>query len=354
MILLRVGGSLKIVLAVLIFCIIVIAHETGHFLIAKVNGIAVKEFCIGFGPTLVGFTKKETKYSIKLIPCGGACIFDDEDIENPPEGSFLKASVWARIATIAAGPIFNFILAFLLSLFIIGSTGYSTAAIMDVTPDGPAAEAGLKSGDVIVRMDRENIHLFSEIVFNTQFSLGEQVRFTYERAGAKHEVDITPQYNEEAGRYLFGFSGGALEENRSALKTLQYSFYYVEYWIKVTVKSVAMLVTGRLSADNLSGPVGMTVAVGEVFDSAKQGGISAVVLSMLDIAVLLSANLGVMNLLPLPALDGGRLVFLLIEAIRRKPISPEKEGMVHFVGLALLMLLMVFVMYNDIARLFRG
>lgn len=343
---------MKFVLAILIFCIIVISHELGHFLIAKANGIAVTEFCLGFGPTIIGFTKNGTKYSLKPIPLGGACIFDDENPENLSESSFLKANVWARIATIAAGPIFNFILAFILALFVVGATGYPTTELKSVT-EGSAAEAvGLKAGDVILEMNNERVYLYPEVILNAQFSTGETVRFTYEREGKKHIADITPKYSEDNGRYFYGFAFGTYTGEKTPLKTLEYSYYYVRYQIKMTLKSLQMLVMGRVAADQLSGPIGMTVVVGEVFDSAKQGGISTVTLSMLDMAILLSANLGVMNLLPFPALDGGRLVFLFIEAIRRKPISPEKEGMVHFIGIAFLILLMVFVMYNDIVRLF--
>lgn len=350
--LLRAGGNLQIVLAILIFCIIVISHELGHLIVAKANGIAVSEFCIGFGPTLIGFTKNGTKYSIKPIPLGGACIFDDEDPDTISESSFLKAGVWARIATIAAGPVFNFFLAFILALFVIGSTGYPTAELVEISPNSPAAEAGLMAGDEIVKMDSSNIHLFSEVLLKTQFGNGETIHFTYERDGVKYETDITPKYSEEYGRYMYGFTGGYYDENKTPIKTLKYSGYYVGYQIKATFTSLKMLLTGQASINQLSGPVGMTAVVGEVFEAAKPRGLSTIVLSMLDIAILLSANLGVVNLLPLPALDGGRLVFLLIEAVRRKPISPEKEGMVHFVGMALLMLLMVVVMYNDIARLF--
>ena len=350
--LLRAGGKLKIVLAVLIFCIIVISHELGHFLIAKANGIAVTEFCIGFGPTIIGFTRNGTKYSIKPIPLGGACIFDDEDPEKLEESSFLKANVWARIATIAAGPIFNFILAFILALFVIGSTGYPTAKLIAVTPDSPAAQAGIVAGDRIVKMGNEKIHLYQEVQLKTFMGDGETMQVTYEHDGAEHAVNITPEYNEEYGRYLYGFTGGYFEENKTPLKTIQYSGYYVGYQIKATFKSLQMLLTGKVSVKQLSGPVGMTAVVGEQYDAVKKEGVATIILAMLDIAILLSANLGVVNLLPLPALDGGRLVFMFIEAVRGKPISPEKEGMVHFVGMALLMLLMVFVMYNDIARLF--
>ncbi|MFT3984875.1 MAG: site-2 protease family protein, partial [Lachnospiraceae bacterium] len=245
--LLKAGGKLKILLALLIFCVIVISHELGHFLIAKANGIAVTEFCIGFGPTLFGFTRNGTKYSIKPIPLGGACIFDDEDPENLAESSFLKANVWARIATIAAGPIFNFILAFILALFVIGSTGYPTTELESVAEGGAAEAAGIQEGDVILKMDNERVYLYPEVILNTQFSTGETVSFTYERDGEKHVADITPKYSEADGRYLYGFAFGAYTGSRTPVKTLEYSYYYVRYQIKMTLKSLQMLVTGRVS-----------------------------------------------------------------------------------------------------------
>lgn len=344
---------MKIVIAILMFCIIVIVHELGHFLLAKMNGIAVKEFSIGFGPTLLGFTKNETKYSVKLIPFGGACIFDDEDPEKAEESTFLKASVWARMAVIAAGPIFNFILAFIMALFVVGASGYDTATLTDVMEGYPAAEAGLQPGDTILKMGNERVKLYREVVIYSYMNQNEPVEITYERDGQKYQTTLQQVYDKEANRYYYGFSGGAYIEDGSPLKVLQYSVYEVRYWIKTTLKSIGMIFEGKVTKDDVAGPVGITQMVGEVYEEAAPEGISVVVLSMLNIAILISANLGVMNLLPLPALDGGRLVFLVIEIIRRKPISPEKEGMVHFVGLALLMILMVFVMYNDIMRLFQ-
>jgi regulator of sigma E protease len=344
---------LKIAIAIIMFCIIVIVHELGHFLLAKMNGIAVKEFSIGFGPTLIGFTKNETKYSIKVIPFGGACIFDDEDPEKAEESSFLKASVWARIAVIAAGPIFNFILAFIMALFVVGASGYDEPILRSVMDGYPAQEAGLQFDDKILKMGNENVKLYREVTLYSFLHQNESVEVTYERDGQKYTTTMNQLFDAEDNRYYYGFSGGAYVKDSSPLRVLQYSAYEVRFWIKSTLQSIGMIFEGKITKDDVSGPVGITQMVGDVYEEAAPAGVSAVVLSMLNIAILISANLGVMNLLPIPALDGGRLVFLFIEVIRRKPISQEKEGMVHFVGLALLMILMVFVMYNDIMRLFQ-
>lgn len=344
---------MKIVIAILMFCVIVIAHELGHFLLAKMNGIAVKEFSIGFGPTIIGYTKNGTKYALNLIPFGGACIFDDDDPENASESSFLKASVWQRIAVILAGPMFNFILAFIMSLFVVSAAGYDPAEIIEVQPGSPAETAGLQEGDVITKMNHESIKLYREVIIYSYVNQNEPVEVTYERDGQKYQTTLTQSYDEETARYYYGITGGLYLKDGSPFKVIEYSVYEVRYWIKTTLKSLGMLVQGQVSKDDVMGPVGITQMVGDVYEEAEPAGVSAIILSMMDIAILISANLGVMNLLPLPALDGGRLVFLVIEAIRRKPISQEKEGMVHFVGFALLMVLMVFVLYNDVMRLFQ-
>lgn len=336
------------------FCVIVIAHEFGHFFLAKMNGIAVKEFSVGFGPSLLSYTRKGTKYALNLIPFGGACIFDDDDPENASESSFLKASVWARIATILAGPMFNFLLAFILSLFVVSAAGYDPATIIEVQEGSPAEAAGLEAGDVIVKMNHESIKLYREVAMYSYMNQNRPAEVTYERDGQKHTTTLTQVYDEATARYYYGITGGQHIEDGSPLKIIQYSAYEVRYWIKSTIQSLGMLIQGKVGKDNVMGPVGITQMVGDIYEEAEPAGLSAIVLSMLDIAILISANLGVMNLLPLPALDGGRLVFLIIEAVRRKPVSPEKEGMVHFVGFALLMVLMVFVLYNDIMRLFQS
>lgn len=339
-----------IILALLLFSFIVFFHELGHFLLARKNGVYVEEFCIGMGPTIVSKQGKETKYSIKLLPIGGACMMGEDDVENTDERSFNNKSVWARISVIAAGPIFNFILAFILSVIIVGWVGYDRAEIGSVVPNSAAQEAGLQKGDVITEMNGKNIHLFREISVYNQFHQGEKVTLEYKRDGKTYESTLTPKKNEN-GQYLIGVTQ-AKYKKANAFTALQYGLYEVEYWIETTLESLKMLFTGKIGMDQLSGPVGIVDVVGDTYEANKAYGVSSVIFSLINLSILLSANLGVMNLLPLPALDGGRLVFLFVEAIRGKRVAPEKEGMVHFAGLMLLFGLMIFVLFNDIQRLF--
>lgn len=412
-----------IVFFILIFCIVVIVHELGHFLIAKANGIHVVEFTLGMGPCLISTTRGGTKYAIRLLPIGGACIFEGEDglnnaIEddeasaeasnskrdaeqaehgdakqntkqsqpgvtisqeesdvkekalkeeteasaqnsdliagvstNEKSGAFPDAPVWARIATVVAGPFFNFILAFLFSTFIIGSYGTDLPIIQKVSDGGAAQEAGMLDGDKIVKIDGKKIHLYREISLYSMLNRGEDVAITYERDGKLTDVTITPKYSEADGRYYMGFLGVGVYEKKGFFGTLEYSGYEVSYWIRTTIKSLELMIQGKVSKDDVSGPVGMAQTVTEIYDQSKPDGFYYIMLNMMNFAILLSANLGVLNLLPFPALDGGRLVFLVIEAITGKKIPPEKEGLVHLIGMVFLMALMALVLFNDIGKL---
>ncbi len=342
---------MKIIIALLIFSIIIIFHELGHFWLAKANGIRVNEFCLGLGPTIFGFTKGETKYSLKLFPFGGACMMEGEDDDSSDERAFNKKSVWARISVVAAGPIFNFIMAFVFAFILVCNTGYDIPEVVEVSEGYAAAEAGMQAGDVILEMNGKNIHFYREVSSYALFHEGESVEVTYERDGERYTTTLAPKYDEELGKYRYGFVGGKVVQG-NLLQNLKYSVYEVKYWIDTTVGSLKMLVTGGVTLNDVSGPVGLVDAIGDSYEESVSYGYYAAFLQMLYISILISANLGVMNLLPLPALDGGRLVFLIIEAIRGKRIDPDKEGMVHFVGLMLLMGLMVVVMFNDIRKLF--
>lgn len=347
---------MTIVLFILIFGVIVVGHELGHFLLAKANGITVVEFSVGMGPKLLRFTHGGTEYSLRLLPIGGACMFEGEDgLENgnktPSEGAFPNASVWARISTVFAGPFFNFLLAFILAMIVVGYAGSDRPVLLDVIDGYPAQEAGMQGGDLITRMNGERIYLSREIWLNTFVSPGETMEVEYVREGEKHTVTLVPKYDEEEGRYLLGFQGYGESVNCRNAGIFKYSYYEVRYWLKATVKSLGMLISGKAGKDDITGPIGMVQVIDEVKEQAQPYGIWVVLLNMINIALLLSVNLGVMNLLPLPALDGGRLVFLILEAIRGKPIPPEKEGMVHLAGFVVLMIAMVLVMFNDISRL---
>ena len=331
---------IKYIIAILLFSAIILFHELGHFLLAKANGIRVNEFSLGLGPTIVGFTKGETKYSIKLLPFGGACMMEGEDSQSNDDRSFQKKSVWARISVVAAGPVFNFIMAFVLAVIILGNIGISAPIVAQVEDGYGAQAAGL-----------QHIHFFKEISMYTLFHAGETVEVTYERNGERNTVEVQATYDEEQGRYRYGIYGSGEYTKFGPLKTLQYSVYEVKYWIQYTVGSLKMLLTHQVSVNDLSGPVGIVKTIGDTYDMSKSDGVFYVWMNLLNLALLLSANLGVMNLLPIPALDGGRLVFLVIEAIRGKRVSEDKEGMVHFIGLLCLFGLMILIMFNDIRKL---
>jgi regulator of sigma E protease len=348
-----------IVLFILIFGVVVISHEFGHFLLAKTNGIHVVEFSIGMGPTLFSFGKKGTKYSLKLLPIGGACMFEGEDGlalkegETPSAGAFPQANVWARISTIVAGPFFNFILAYLIALVIVNMVPSWEPIASTVTEGGAAMEAGLQDGDRILRIGNDRIYLYDEIMLYSQTNQGKETTIQYERNGEKFTSKLTPKWDEESGRYMLGIAYQVQYADTSGLGALKYAWYEMRYSAIATYKSLGMLLTGRVGREDVAGPVGIAVnVVGETYEVAKEYGWKSVLTSMLNITLLLSVNLGILNLLPLPALDGGRLVFLILEVIRKKPVPPEKEGIVHFVGLVFFMGLMVFLLFNDISNIF--
>ena len=428
---------MKIVIAIVIFSAIILFHEFGHFLFAKLNGIEVTEFSLGMGPRLFSVQKGETRYSLKLLPLGGSCAMVGEDTaEEDLPGSFNAAPVWGRISVVAAGPVFNFILALILSVIIVGFVGYDPAEVMEVQKDSPAAEAGLQKGDIIIEYDGYHIDLAKDLYVysylneleekpltikvkrdgkeqtvtytpdaTVRYLLGfnrsdassmtvesliqgmpleeaglqagdtimaingvqipdgeaydaylkehplsdEPVEITYERDGLDYTATITPR---EYRTPQLGFSVNYGYTNTSGLGVIKYAALDVKYMIRTTILSLKELVTGHLGMKDLSGPVGVVDAIGTTYEESKSEGTLMLWMNMLNMAVLLSANLGVMNLLPLPALDGGRLVFLVLEAIRRKPVNREIEGRIHFAGLMFLMVLMVVVMYNDILKIF--
>ena len=341
---------MSIVIALLVFSVIILFHEFGHFLLAKLNKITVVEFSLGMGPRLLSFEAGGTRYSWKLLPFGGSCMMLGEDGEEEEEGSFGSKSVWARMSVIAAGPIFNFLLAFIMALFIVGNLGYDVPVLLNVTEGMPAANAGLQAGDRIVKMNGKRIHLYREVQNYSMFHQGETVIFQYERDGELHEATVTPELTN--GSYKYGIGGNInYRQKTNVLETLEYSAYEVYYWIDTTVSSLGLLFKGGVQLDDMSGPVGVVDAIGTTYHESRDEGAFYVWMNLLNIAILLSANLGVMNLLPIPALDGGRLIFLIVEAIRRRRVEPELEAKIHFAGLMLLMLLMVVVMFNDVKKL---
>lgn len=342
-----------IVLAILLFSGIIIFHELGHFTLAKLNGIRVDEFSLGLGPTIIGKEIGGTKFSLKLLPFGGACMMGEDDVDDMSEGSFNSKSVWARMSVIVAGPVFNFIMALLFSIIMVAWIGYDKPILAGVTPGYSAMEQGMQKGDVITELNGKSIHLWKEVsLFNLMNTDAETVTVTYERDGKEYTASIEPRQLKGDTYKMMGIQGTGEYTKAGILESVQYGAYTLRYWVDYTFDCLKLLVTGQVGIKQMSGPVGIVNVVDGIYKEAAPAGWQAVVLNLLNIAILLSANLGVMNLLPLPALDGGRLVFLIVEAVRKKRVPPEKEGMVHFAGFALLMILMVVVMYNDIRNLF--
>ena len=431
----KLSKLLNILVAIIIFSVIVVFHELGHFLLAKKNGIEVTEFSLGMGPRLLSTVKGNTRYSLKLFPIGGSCMMVGEDGEEEGPGSFGHASVWGRISVVAAGPIFNFILAFVFALIITSVMGYDPPKVLSVEENSPAKEAGLQEGDIITSFQGKHISIGRDIsLYESLYGMQQdQIKMTVKRDGKKidlnfkaaserkymlgfsyvpdGEPEITEVFvdgammkagvlagdvitavdgtkvstGEELQAYLeehplgentvtitvsrdgnekeftvqptvrtqvsTGFVYNLYREKTNFFGVLKYSAVEVRYWISSTIDSLELLIKGTFRVNDLSGPVGIVDAIGSSVEEAKSEGAVVMWMQMFYWAILLSANLGVMNLLPLPALDGGRLVFLLIEAVTKKKVNPNIEGMIHFAGFVLLMALMVFVFMNDLKRL---
>lgn len=350
---------MTIIFFILIFGLVVIAHEFGHFLLAKTNGIHVVEFSVGMGPTIASFHKGDTKYSLKLLPLGGACMFEGEDGVKEKEGeeqpgAFYNANVWARIACVLAGPIFNLILGFIIALIIVSVPDINIAlpVVSEVQENSAAEKAGFLPGDRISKIDGEKIYLFDELSLIMKLHDGESMDVVLDRNGEKKEVSLVPVYDAERDTYLLGITTNTFIKNKG-LSIFRYAWYEVRYCVKATYKSLAMLLHGQVGREDVAGPVGIAVnVVGATYENTVQYGWKTVLLNMLNITLILSVNLGILNLLPIPALDGGRLLFMLIEVVRGKPIPPEKEGMVHFIGFIFFMILMVVVFFNDLVNIF--
>lgn len=347
---------LSIIITILIFGIVVMIHEWGHFISAKRCGVTVEEFAIGMGPKLWKKQRGETLYSVRLFPIGGFCKMADEDDEGSKKVGFNNISVWKRMIVILAGVFMNFVLAIFINAVIIMFIGYAGNTVLEVITDSPAERAGIMAGDKIVSINNSSTNLFDDIAFSLSQRKGENVIVGYERNGEYFEANINVPRKENLGIKvdrkvsLFEKSSEGFE-SVGFFDSVRAGFWKGVYMVKITFYGIGQLFTMQVSLDDVAGPIGLTSAVDTVYEKTIQVSIWNTVISMAEIAALLSANLGVMNLLPIPALDGGRFVFLIIEAIRRKPIPPEKEGMIHFAGFAILMAFGILVAFNDVFKL---
>lgn len=344
--------NVGVILSILAFGLLIISHEFGHFLLAKLNGVYVEEFSVGMGPRLLSWKGKETRYSLKLIPFGGSCMMLGEDEDCKDERAFGSKGVLARMSILAAGPVFNFILAFVLSMFVLLNVGIDQPVLTGVMDGFPAQEAGLQAGDRLVRLNDEKIHVYRDVSLYLTLHQGEHLDVVYERDGKEMTAAIDPKFDESRGSYMMGIEVAGTREHVGFIRTIGYSMNEVGYWIRYTFISLRMMFTGKVSTQDISGPVGIVSSMSDMVTETSSSGLFYVFLNLANFCILLSANLGAMNLLPIPALDGGRLLFCLVELVRGKPVRQEVEGLIHGIGLAVLMGLMVLVLFKDVWQLF--
>jgi len=335
-----------VILALLLLGILIVAHEAGHFLAARACGLDVQEFSMGMGPLLLkGKDKRGTQFSLRLLPIGGFCQFfgEDEDLDDPR--SFNNQAVWKRALTVASGPLMNFVVALLVIVLYLSVLGLNTVVprVLEVEPN--AAQAGLMIGDEILYVNGVEVADTQTVLTEISGSEGETVVLRVERGGEEADVSITPFYDEEAGRYRVGFTFDQERVRVSLLKSVPFSVSYNIESVKMIIDTLKNLVFKGQGVDEVTGPVGTVYVIKEV---TERGGVDI----YLELIALISVNLGVMNLLPVPGLDGSRLLFLLAEAIRRKPIKRELEGGIHAAGFILLMALMLALTYKDIMQIF--
>lgn len=355
---------MSIIITLLIFTVIVVIHEAGHFWVAKKSNVLVEEFAIGMGPKLIGKKFGETLYTIRILPIGGFCRMADEKPENTDRIGFNDATVIKRILICVAGPIMNFVLALIIMIFINMCVGTSTLEIVDIMEGSGAEAAQIQPGDTIVEYDGHSIHTRDELEFYKSENPGNAVDIVVKRNGEKIKTTITPTYNSDYGIYQLGiiFDYKAPVFNISGADFSGYdkasAFQYVSsgYWdcvslVKLTVLSFGKMFTAQIGVEDLSGPIGVTSIVGDVYTESSAVGFSVMILSMLNLMALLSANLGVINLMPFPAIDGGKIVIYIIELISGYRLPKEKEAYIHFLGFAILMGLGIYIAYNDIVKL---
>lgn len=344
------SSILTIIGAILIFSVIVTVHEFGHFITARMAGVTVHEFAVGMGPAIFKRTsKKNITYSVRILPIGGYCKIEGEDEESEDEGAFGNKKPLPRIIILAAGAFMNLLLGFVVVLALITTTvipagGIPSTVVESVNPDSDAASF-LQPGDKIIGVNGNRINIKRDLSFELSKTGGAETELTILRGKEKITEKFLPmevEYEDGQKGYVIGFNVAMGKITPWGI--LKESFFQTIWMVKLVFVSLGMLFSGQAGVSDLSGPVGVVHAMNTV---AQTG-----FLNLLYFGAFLAVNIGIMNLLPLPALDGGRILFVLIELIFGKPVPRDKEGWVHFIGFALLILLMVYATWNDIIRIF--
>lgn len=353
-----------IILALLLLAILITVHEFGHFLAARAMKIEVREFAIGMGPKLIGWKSKkyDTDFSIRAIPLGGFCAFYGEDdakgISKDDPRAFPKQNVWKRLFVILMGPVMNFVLAFVVGTVFFWVNGVETITgidpyIVDVMAAGPAYSAGIQAKDVVTEINGVNMLDGTETTLLDTIGNWKEgdapLKMTILRGEETVETELTPVWDEKEQKMRIGVTIGGKYRTETEPETflggIKDSWDWCSYASGVMLRALKDLVTTGEGLDQTSGPVGI---VSMVSTEVQEEGLRA----FIRLLMVISINLGLMNLLPIPGLDGSRLVFGLVEVVRRKPVPPEKEAMVHLAGMAVLFGFMIFITFKDIMKLF--
>ncbi len=370
---------LYILAAIVMLGIMVTIHEAGHFFAARLTGIPVKEFAIGFGPKILSWKSKkhETEFFLRAIPAGGYCMFYGEDdaegseAKNDPRaiGNF---AVWRRIVTVFSGPMMNFVLALVVAAALFGLVGEDTQGhyadyplVVSVESSGPAGEAGILPGDRLISVNGEDAFGVTEdgsqmmvsSLIDRFGSAGEALILGVKRGDDSLTVQLTPSYDQSLGRYLIGVSLNTAYVPGytpvSLPRAVQLGARYCVAAGGAILTSLKDLITTGAGLDQTSGPVGVVRLIAEETQRSADASAMQAVITYGELLVLISVNLGLFNLLPIPGLDGSRILFLIVEGIRRKPVPQKVEAYIHLTGYALLFSLMIFFTYKDILKIFQ-
>lgn len=373
-----------IVVAIIAFAVMVFIHELGHFMFAKLFKIKVLEFAIGMGPAIFKKKKGETVYSVRCLPFGGFCSMEGEDSESNDTRAFSNAAWWKRFIVVSAGAVLNVILGLALLMAVQSSfKSVNLPVIGGFEQKAYMQQAGFKEGDRIVKLNSTKVNVYEDIYFFLERMGAGEVEVEVKRGGESFTAKVQPVKEERvytyyedktdieifvdgeldeklsaeatsdssligksqrAERYILGFE--CVRAENSFLNVISRSFYMTAFYVKMVYTSVYELISGQIPLNQMSGPVGVVDVIGK---AAGQD-----FFFLLDMLALITINLGVMNLLPIPALDGCKLLIIIVELILRKRVPPEKEGIINLIGFALLIGLMIFVTYNDILRLING
>ena len=337
-----------ILLALLVFGVIILIHELGHFLTARACGVGVNEFAIGMGPKVVSRVSKKSgiRYSVRALPIGGFVSMVGEDEESDATNAFGNVAIWKRMIIIVSGAVMNFVLGFLIILIMVLSTKYLPVNVVaEFNPDAVSAESGLVVNDKIVKVGNRNIYTGYELSYEIMNQGYEPIDLVVIRDGEKITLnDVVFGTFTESGATFGEIDFVPYGVKKTFSNVILHTYVRAVSTVRMVWDSIFDMVSGRYGIEAVSGPVGITETIGDV---AKTGAIN-----LLHICAVITINLGVVNLLPFPALDGGRFVFMIIEAIRRKPIKKEVEGYIHFVGIMLLFAFMIVISLKDIWSIF--